>query len=240
MTATEDMTIREIVANDFRTAEVFQRHGIDFCCKGNRSIEDACRSGGVNLERVLREVTEITATPGPSGPRFNSWDLGTLVTYIQVNHHEFVRRTIPVLLTHTQKVATVHGESHPEMREVARLFDLVAEEMTSHMAKEEHILFPYIVALEQASAAGHGAPPSPFGTVRNPIRMMEMEHESAGDSMARIRELTGGYATPSGACTTYRVCLQELEAFERDLHEHVHLENNILFPRALRLESETW
>ena len=240
MTATEDMTVREIVANDFRTAEVFQRHGIDFCCRGNRSIEEACRNGGVDLERVMREVAEITSAPGSGGPRFNSWDLGTLVTYIVVNHHAFVRRTIPVLLTHTQKVARVHGESHPELREVARLFGLVAEEMTSHMAKEEHILFPYIAALEQASGAGHGAPPSPFGTVRNPIRMMEAEHESAGDAMARIRELTSGYAIPADACTTYRVCLQELEAFERDLHEHVHLENNILFPRALRLESETW
>ena len=240
MTATEDMTVREIVASDFRTAEVFQRHGIDFCCKGNRSIEEACRSGGVNLARVLHEVAAITATPGSGGPRFNSWDLSTLVTYIQMNHHEFVRRTLPVLLTHTQKVAKVHGESHTELREVARLFTVVAEDMTSHMAKEEHILFPYIVALEEASVAGRGAPASPFGTVRNPIRMMEMEHESAGDSMARIRELTSGYAIPEGACTTYRVCLQELEAFERDLHEHVHLENNILFPRALRLESETW
>jgi len=234
------MTVREIVASDFRTAEVFQRHGIDFCCKGNRSIEEACRSGGVNLAPVLHEVAAITATPGSGCPRLNSWDLSTLVSYMEMNHHEFVRRTIPVLLTHTQKVAKVHGESHTELREVARLFTAVAEDMTSHMAKEEHILFPYIVALEEASVAGRGAPASPFGTVRNPIRMMEMEHESAGDSMARIRELTSGYGIPEGACTTYRVCLQELEAFERDLHEHVHLENNILFPRALRLESETW
>ena len=240
MTATEDMTVREIVASDFRAAEVFQRHGIDFCCRGNRSIEDACASAGISVEGILREVAEITAPPGSGGPRFNSWDLGSLVTYIQVNHHAFVRRTIPVLLTHTQKVAKVHGDAHPELREVAHLFGLVAEEMTSHMAKEEHILFPYIVALEQASAANNSRPATPFGTVRNPIRMMEAEHESAGDAMARIRALTSGYAIPEGACTTYRVCLQELEAFERDLHEHVHLENNILFPRALRLESEAW
>jgi regulator of cell morphogenesis and NO signaling len=240
MTATEDMTIRETVATDFRTAEVFQRHGIDFCCKGNRSIEDACNSAGISVERVLREVAEITAPLASGRPRFNSWDLGTLVSYIQVNHHAFVRRTLPVLLTHTQKVAKVHGDAHPEMREVAHLFSLVAVEMTSHMAKEEQILFPYIVALEQASGVNAGLPPSPFGTVRNPIRMMEAEHESAGDAMARIRALTAGYAIPEGACTTYRVCLQELEAFERDLHEHVHLENNILFPRALQLESAGW
>jgi regulator of cell morphogenesis and NO signaling len=240
MTATEDMTVREIVASDFRTAEVFQRHGIDFCCKGNRSVEDACRSGGVSVERILLELTEITAPPASGGPRFNSWDLATLVSYIQANHHAFVRRTIPVLVTHTQKVARVHGDAHPELREVTHLFRLVADEMTSHMAKEEHILFPYIVALEHAAAANISAPATPFGTVRNPIRMMEAEHESAGDAMARIRALTSGYAIPEGACTTYRVCLQELEAFERDLHEHVHLENNILFPRALQLESETW
>ncbi len=237
MTATEDMTVREIVANDFRAAEVFQRHGIDFCCKGNRSIEDACSTAGISVERVLREVVEITTPPASGGPRFNFWDLETLVSYIEANHHAFVRRTIPVLLTHTEKVAKVHGEAHPELPKVAHLFKLVAEEMTSHMAKEEHILFPYIVALEQASAAGTTAPASPFGTVRNPIRMMEAEHESAGDAMAQIRDLTSGYAIPEGACTTYRVCLQELEAFERDLHEHVHLENNILFPRAVELES---
>jgi regulator of cell morphogenesis and NO signaling len=240
MTATEDMTVREIVANDFRSAEVFQRHGIDFCCRGNRSLEDACRSGGISVERILREVTEITAPPTAGGPRFNSWDLATLVSYIQANHHAFVRRTIPVLRTHTEKVAKVHGDAHPELREVARLVALIADEMTSHMAKEEHILFPYIVALEQAVTANNSAPATPFGTVRNPIRMMEAEHESSGDAMARIRDLTSGYAVPEGACTTYRVCLQELEAFERDLHEHVHLENNILFPRALQLESEAW
>jgi len=237
MTATEDMTVREIVANDFRAAAVFQRHGIDFCCKGNRSVEDACTSRGISPERVLREVADATATPGTGGPRFNSWDLKTLVSYISTNHHQFVRRMIPVLLAHTRKVASVHGEAHPELSEVAKLFAGIADEMTSHMAKEEHILFPHIVALEEASAAGRPPAPSPFGTVRNPIRMMEHEHDSAGEAMARIRSLTSGYVLPQGACTTYRVCLQELEAFELDLHEHVHLENNILFPRAVQLES---
>jgi regulator of cell morphogenesis and NO signaling len=121
---------------------------------------------------------------------------------------------------------------------VARLFSEVADEMTSHMGKEEQILFPYIGAIEEASRNGGGKPSAPFGSVRNPIRVMEIEHESAGDAMARIRSLTSDYAIPEGACTTYRVCLQELEAFERDLHEHVHLENNILFPKAARLEAE--
>ncbi len=234
MTATLDMTIRDIVANDFRTAAVFQRHGIDFCCKGDRSIQDACRNGRVTAEEVLKDIEEATATPA----RFNSWDLSTLATYIVGNHHAFVRQTIPVLLTHTKKVAAVHGDRHPELPEVARLFNEVASEMTSHMAKEEQILFPYIVELEEASHVAGARPSAPFGTVRNPIRMMEAEHESAGDAMARIRFLTSGYAIPDSACTTYRVCQQELEAFERDLHDHVHLENNIQFPQAARLEAE--
>ncbi len=238
MNPTVDMTIRDIVANDFRAAAVFARHGIDFCCKGNRSVEDACRTGKTNADAVLREVAEATTSSLAGGPRFNAWDLGMLVTYIVSNHHAFVRRAMPVLLAHTSKVATVHGDRHPELREVAQLFEGVADEMTSHMEKEEQILFPYIAALSEASAGAGRVPSAPFGTVRNPIRMMEAEHEAAGEAMALIRELTSGYAAPADACTTYRVCFQELEEFERDLHEHVHLENNILFPKAARIEGE--
>src|SRR4029453_12844640 len=130
---------------------------------------------------VLNDIAEVTATPAISGARFNSWDLNTLVSYIVGNHHAFVRQTIPAPLPHTKKVAPVHGDRHPELPEVARLFSEVADEMTSHMAKEEQILFPYIVDVEGASGTGGGRPSARFGTVRNPIRMMEMEHESAGD-----------------------------------------------------------
>jgi regulator of cell morphogenesis and NO signaling len=237
MTATLDMTIRDIVTNDFRTAAVFQRHGIDFCCKGNRSVQDACRTTDVSVEEVLREIGAATATPPTANVRFNTWDLSTLVSYIVGNHHAFVRQAMPILLTHTKKVAAVHGGDHPELAEVARLFADVMQEMTAHMLKEEQVLFPFIVDMEQAFHGAGRLPSPPFGTVRSPIRMMEIEHESAGDAMARIRSLTSDYAVPDGACTTYRVCLQELEAFERDLHEHVHLENNLLFPKAIALES---
>jgi regulator of cell morphogenesis and NO signaling len=235
MTPKPDMTIRDIVAADFRAAAVFQRHGIDFCCRGNRSVDEACRNGSTSAEDVLREVSEATASSSAGGPRFDSWDLGMLVSYIVSSHHAFVRRTMPVLLAHTAKVAAVHGDQHPELREVAGLFERVAEEMTPHMGKEEQILFPYIAALADADET---VPSAPFVSVRNPIRVMEAEHEFAGNAMARIRELTSGYAVPPDACTTYRVCLQELEEFERDLHEHVHLENNILFPKATRIEAE--
>jgi regulator of cell morphogenesis and NO signaling len=238
MTATLDTTIRDIVANDFRAAGVFQRYGIDFCCKGNRSVQEACRNGSVTAERILQEVSDATASPAAGGPRFNSWDLGTLAAYIVANHHGFVRESLPALRAHTQKIATVHGARHPELLEVAALIENVADEMDSHMMKEEQILFPYITELAVAARGDSAHPSAPFGTVRNPIRMMEMEHESVGDALARIRLLTGDYRAPEDACATYRVCLQELDAFERDLHEHVHLENNLLFPKAARLEAE--
>lgn len=239
MSVTFDRTIRDIVAGDYRTAAIFQRYGLDFCCRGNRTVEAACADAGIDVDTVQRDLADATSLPAAGcAPRYNTWDLQTLVSYIVSNHHAFVRAQLPVIRQHAQKVARVHGENHPEMVQVARIFDDVNAEMTSHMMKEEQILFPYVVSLEASAAAGAGVPPSPFGTVGNPIRMMEAEHESAGDAMAEIRRLTDGYRIPDGACGTYTVLLQELEAFEADLHQHVHLENNILFPNALALEAE--
>jgi regulator of cell morphogenesis and NO signaling len=237
MTATLDMTIRDIVANDYRAAAVCERYGIDFCCHGNRTVEDACREGHARAEDVLQAIADATSSPATGGPRFNNWDLPALASYIVANHHAYVREALPAVLTHTRKIADVHGIRHPELTEVAHLVEQVAKEMTSHMMKEEDILFPYIVGLVAAARGDGPLPSAPFGTVQKPIRMMEAEHESAGDAMARIRALTSGYRAPDDACPTYRVCLQELEAFERDLHEHVHLENNILFPKALKVEA---
>jgi regulator of cell morphogenesis and NO signaling len=233
---TTDMTIRDIVANDYRAAAVFHKHGIDFCCGGDRTVSDACATKGLAPEAVIEEIESALAAPASGAPRFNEWDLPSLTSYIVANHHAYVRQAIPTLLQHTRKIAAVHGENHRELVEVSRLFGGVADEMLMHMQKEERMLFPYIDALARAAMAGQPAPIAPFGTVQNPIRMMEMEHESAGNAMARIKELTRGYQPPDDACTTYKVCLQELDAFERDLHAHVHLENNILFPKAARLE----
>lgn len=237
MPSTGSTTIRDIVAQDFRAAAVFERHGIDFCCGGNQSVAAACAAKGVAVDAVLADVTAACAASAPDAPRFGTWDPPTLVSYIVANHHAYVRGAIPALLAHTQKIASVHGERHPELRQVELLFAQVAEEMTSHMFKEERILFPFIVAMANAAALGQPQPQSPFGTVQNPIRMMEHEHESAGGAMASIRELTREYAPPDDACTTYRVCLEELKAFEDDLHVHVHLENNVLFPKARALEA---
>lgn len=238
MTVTFDRTIRDIVAADYRTAAIFQRYGLDFCCRGNRTVEAACEDAGLSADRVLRDLADATALP-PAGcaPRFNEWELPALTAHIVAKHHHYVREQLPVISTHAQKVARVHGERHPEMVTVAATFERVCDEMTSHMAKEEVVLFPYIDRLASASAQGDAPPTAPFGSVENPIRMMEAEHESAGDAMAEIRALTEGYRIPEDACGTYAVLLQELEAFELDLHQHVHLENNLLFPKALLLQS---
>lgn len=238
MTATAETTIRDIVASDFRAAAVFHKFGIDFCCGGGATLHEACEKQSVSAGQVLDALASACASPDARTPRFNAWDVQTLVSYIVSNHHAYVRDALPTIQAHAHKLASVHGPNHPELHEVAGLFDGVAEEMTSHMMKEERILFPYIVALGTAAQQGAAAPPAPFGSVSNPIRTLEHEHESAGAAMARIRDLTGGYVPPGDGCTTYRITMQELAAFETDLHAHVHLENNILFPKAKQLAGE--
>lgn len=232
MNATPDSTVGEVVRSDFRAAAVFQSYGIDFCCGGGRTVAEACLARQLPAADVLSRITEACRTPDASVPRFADWDTDTLISYIVERHHEYVRRVLPAISTHAQKIASVHGGNHPELHEAARIFSGVDEEMTMHMMKEEKILFPCIAAAAAAISRGETPPPAPFGSIENPIRMMEAEHDSTGDAMAQIRALTNGYTPPADACTTYRVCLQELEAFELDLHQHVHLENNILFPRA--------
>ena len=238
MNATPGTTIGEIVSGDYRAAAVFQKYGIDFCCGGGRTVEDACRAKQIDAAAVLGDVARECAVTDTQAPQYGTWEPSALVAYIVSKHHAYVRRALPAITAYTQKLAQVHGANHPELLQVDRLFAGVTAEMTSHMMKEERILFPFIVELQEAAERGGPAPVIPFGTVANPIHMMEEEHESAGAAMARIRELTGGYTVPGDGCTTYRVGLQELEQFEQDLHAHVHLENNILFPKALKLEAE--
>jgi regulator of cell morphogenesis and NO signaling len=236
MTATPETTIREIVASDYRTAAIFQRHGLDFCCNGGRTIGQGCRDAGASEAALLRDLDAVLGTPASGVPRFASWDARTLIAYIVGNHHAYVREAMPALRRHTAKVAAVHGERHPDLAYIATLFGRVADEMTDHMVKEERVLFPFIASLEEAAQTEGRAPEAPFGTVGNPIRMMEAEHRFVGDAMAEIRHLTDNYTPPPQACATWRVTYQELEAFERDLHDHVHLENNVLFPKAAALE----
>jgi regulator of cell morphogenesis and NO signaling len=235
MIATFDTPVGAIVAEDFRAAAVLDRFGIDFCCGGTRTLGEACRERAVNPSEVVKEVERACSASETAGLRFAEWEPESLMAYIVSRHHAYVRRALPGLAARTNKLAASHGPRHPELLRVTQLFKEVAAEMTSHMAKEESVLFPYIAALAEAVRRGTAPPCAPFGSIDNPIRMMEADHETAGNAMSWIRTLTNDFTPPSDACPTWRVCLQELEAFERDLHTHVHLENNILFLKARRL-----
>lgn len=234
MMITVETTVGELVATDYRAAAVLNRFGIDFCCGGKRTLADACDARKLDVSAVLDEV-HAACTTAADTPRFNQWEPQTLVAYIVGNHHTYVRRAAPMLSAYLRKLAATHGERHPELIDVEQLWSAVAAEMSSHMAKEEQVLFPYIVELADAAPRGEAVPTPPFGSIEFPIRMMEEEHDSAGSLLSQIRDLTRGFTPPDDACTTYRVCFQELEAFEQDLHVHVHLENNILFPKAKAL-----
>ena len=227
----ESKTVGEIVADDWRAAAVFEQFGVDFCCGGRRTVGDACRSAGIDVSAVQDAVAALP--PHAAGEDASRWEVDRLVDHVVLTHHAYVRSALPRIATYLTKLVQVHGTRHPELATVAGHFEALGQELMQHMMKEERVLFPYVREL----AAERCVAPSPFGTVENPIRMMEREHEEAGALMDAIRTLTDTYTVPADGCATYRVCLEELAQFERDLHRHVHLENNVLFPRAVELES---
>jgi regulator of cell morphogenesis and NO signaling len=229
------MTVGEIVAADFRAAAIFEQFGIDFCCGGRRDLGDACRTAAADPVDVVRALDAL-APPAGGDVDVARWRLDRLIDHIESTHHGYVRSSMPSIQRYLAKLTEVHGARHPELARVAACFDTVARGLGQHMLKEEQVLFPYIRELATTAVGGRHVP-SPFGTVENPIRMMEREHRDAADELRFIRELTNGYVAPMDGCTTYRVCMAELERFERDLHRHVHLENNILFPKAVALEN---
>ncbi|MDR2235008.1 MAG: iron-sulfur cluster repair di-iron protein [Chryseobacterium sp.] len=229
--------IGDIVAEDFRTAAVFKRHGIDFCCKGGRTIEEACNSKKLNPEEVYQEIENLPKSEGNSID-FNSWPLDLLADYIEKTHHRYVEEKTPVLLAFLDKLCKVHGAGHPELLEINKLFHESARDLGAHMKKEELILFPFVRNMIKARSSGAPLPRPAFGTVENPVHMMKHEHTAEGDRFRKIAEITGEYTPPADACNTYRVTFAMLQDFENDLHRHIHLENNILFPKAIRLEKE--
>lgn len=234
----QNTTLKSIVSGDFRAAAVFEKYSLDFCCGGGITLDQACSEKKVDAALVYAELAELEIQSNAGTPHFSAWPLDELIDYIVNVHHRYVREAIPVLLAHTRKVAAVHGGRHPEVVAVARHFEFVAQEMTAHMMKEEHVLFPYIRQLVKAKREDGVFQPPLFGGAHNPIRMMEAEHQAAGNELASVRSLTNNYVPPGDACTTYRVTYQELKQFEEDLHRHVHLENNILFPKTIGLEQE--
>ncbi|MFP5471300.1 MAG: iron-sulfur cluster repair di-iron protein [Bacteroidia bacterium] len=237
-TGEKPSTIGELVAKDFRKAEVFRKFGLDFCCGGNKSLKDACAEKGILVKEVETALTEIDNQTKSASQDFNSWDLDFLADYIVNTHHKYVAGSLPMLYEFSTKVARVHGDRHPEVMDIADYFDAVAEELKMHMHKEEMILFPYIKQLVAAKKNNTSVQAPAFGTIENPIKMMESEHISAGGNMSEINRLSNGFTPPEGACSSYRVLFAKLEEFEKDLHQHIHLENNILFPKAIQLEKE--
>jgi regulator of cell morphogenesis and NO signaling len=231
-------TLGAIVAADYRAAGVLDRFDMDFCCGGKRTLHEACAQKGIDLETVERALANIGDAPG-AGERTpdERWTTADLIQFIVETHHAYVRTQLPVIARRLAALVRAHGDRHPELSETARHFDRLAAELTLHLRKEEEILFPFVRAM---SAAIDGSAPWPadiFGTVRNPVRMMEAEHQSAGSELAIMRALTSSFTVPEGACSTYRVCFEAFQAFDRDLRAHIHLENNILFPRAIEMEA---
>ncbi len=232
-----EKTLAEIVTDNIRSAIIFEEAGLDFCCKGKRSLRDACAEKNVDVQKIVTELANLSDT-GNGKQNANDWQLDFLVDYIINNHHQYVRRMIPVVTLHADKVASVHGKNHPETLSIADLFLAVREELEMHMMKEERILFPQIKQMVLTQKENSQFFPPPFGTIQNPIRMMEFEHTSAGDALYQIRELSNNYSHPEDACNTFKALYSELKEFEEDLHKHIHLENNILFPKSITLEAE--
>jgi regulator of cell morphogenesis and NO signaling len=228
-------TIAELVVKNYKTAAIFKRHGIDFCCGGKISISEACDKQGVHQETLLKELQEALHML-PEKNDAASLELDELTRYIVDTHHNYVRQRIPEIEPFLEKVIRVHGEKHPELKQVRELFDAIKEELLTHMQKEENVLFPYIRTMVEAQNTQKTIEAPHFGTIKNPIRVMEHEHELAGDKCREIRNLTQNLTPPEGACNTYRVTFAMLDEFENDLHRHVHLENNILFPQSTQLE----
>lgn len=222
-------TISQIVTDHHQTAPVFEKYGIDFCCKGKRPLEEACTERALNKEEIVAEL-QNAITSHKSSTDFNALSLNTLADYIVRTHHTYVKFNMPQIYNYVLRVATKHGDRFPYMREVFQLFSEVQEEMKQHMLKEERVLFPRIQQLETEKKAD-----APLEFYTGPINVMEEEHDRAGNLMHRIRELTNNYTAPAGACTTFRLSLASLQDFEADLHQHVHLENYILFPKTIEL-----
>ncbi|MCF8714825.1 iron-sulfur cluster repair di-iron protein [Joostella atrarenae] len=229
--------IGDVVAENFRTAAVFSNYGIDFCCRGNRIIKDVCEKQDIDVNELDEKLRRALNTGGTTDADYKTWALSRLIDHIETTHHRYVEEKIPVLLQFLDKLCKVHGGSHPELFEINEHFKHTAGELSQHLKKEELVLFPHIKRLEKAQLANEEVATPGFGTVKNPIAMMMQEHENEGDRFVKIAALSNQYTPPADACNTYRITYAMLDEFEKDLHTHIHLENNILFPKAVELEA---
>jgi regulator of cell morphogenesis and NO signaling len=238
MDFTRDTKVKDIAVANPSATRILERAGVDFCCGGHNSLHQACADAGVSAEDILERLRATGAEAGPDDADWASASLSKLMRHIQEKHHRYVRKAIERLQPILTKVKSKHGEAHPEVSEIEAIFEALSQEMLMHMQKEEQILFPYIEAMERAANGEGPLEPPFFQTVRNPIQAMMNEHDAAGDLTKQIRKASAEYSLPADACASFQEAYRRLCEFEADLHQHVHLENNILFPRALKLEAE--
>ncbi|HJZ81568.1 MAG TPA: iron-sulfur cluster repair di-iron protein [Pyrinomonadaceae bacterium] len=232
-----NMTVRELALQIPNGTRVLEQAKIDYCCGGNDLLRDACQSAGVDLELLEQMLATNSGGATAATIDFEQLTLNELITHILDTHHVFTRNEMARLEVLAAKVVAAHGENHSELLAISSLLRQLCDDLMQHMFKEEQILFPFIVKLEQ-SVRQNGPPPfAPFGTVNHPVRMMTMEHETAGEILRELRKLSSDYAVPPDACASYQALYQSLAALERDLHQHIHLENNVLFPQAIALEA---
>jgi regulator of cell morphogenesis and NO signaling len=241
MPATINQTVRDLAASVPGATRVFERAGIDYCCGGGLTLEDACATAGVSPGEMLVALQALEANDPTLGgePDFGAMPLGEIVDHIVRTHHVFTREELARLEELLAKVRSKHEPNHSELADVGNAFNRLLLDLLPHMQKEERVLFPYIGELENAWRQNRPAAPPPFLTVKNPIRMMMLEHDAAGDYLREIRTATANFKIPDDACTSFRALYEGLEGLERDLHQHIHLENNVLFPRATAMENDT-
>ena len=231
-------TLGQIAAKDLRKAQVFKKYGLDFCCGGKKTVKDACIEKGLDVVTIEQELQRADTLPSSRPIPYTDWSLEFLADYIVYTHHSYIKKTLPDIVAFSEKVMQVHGNHHPELVRIHQLVDEINEELTNHLLKEENILFPYIKALDSAKDNKLPLQSVPFRTVQSPISVMEMEHELVGSNLEEIRQLSNNYLLPQDACASYSLLYRMLNEFEDDLHLHIHLENNILFPKALEAENK--
>lgn len=238
MSISTSKTVRELAVEIPEATRIFEKIGIDYCCGGGKSLGDACATANLSVDEVLDmlEFAEQGARQKQNDRDWQSEPLADLVAHINGTHHKYTREELARLGPLFDKVVSVHGKNHPELQHICAAFHDLAQELTTHMMKEEAILFPYIVRMEETVVAREPLLPSPFGSVQNPVTLMMHEHDSAGDALRVMRQSSTGYTAPDDACISYQTLYKALADFEKDLHQHIHLENNILFPRAIEME----
>lgn len=236
MTINPTTTVRQLALETPGATRVFEKFKIDYCCGGNKPLVEACANVGLDLEELEQQLAISETTGALQTTDFNEMRLPVLVEHIVNKHHVYTKDEMIRLEALAAKVESVHGDNHPELRQVSVLLKRLFADLKPHMFKEEQVLFPYIVQLERASSEKLNPPFAPFGTVNNPVRMMMMEHDVAGEILRELRRTTNDYTIPADVCISYKTLYEALEAFEADLHQHIHLENNILFPRSIEVE----